>query len=74
MALHGEVNAKQKFRFLEEAQETKDDAEGRLTTNLCPNADHEWDRRNSKLYEYNEEGDKDSTQRTIDFFKKHPKK
>ena len=45
-----------------------------LTTHLYPNADHGWDRRNSKLYEYNEEVDKDSTQRTLDFFEKYLKK
>ena len=74
LALHGEEDATQKLRFLEEAQDPINDAEGRLTTHLYPNADHGWDRRNSKLYEYNEEVDKDSTQRTLAFFEKYLKK
>ena len=74
LALHDEEDAAQKLRFLEETLDSINDAKGRLTTHMCPNADHGWDRRNSKLYEYNEEVDKDSTQRTIDFFKKHLKK
>ena len=64
----------QKLRFLEEALDPINDAEGRLTTHLYPNADHGWDRRNSKIYEYNEEVDKDSTQRTLAFFEKYLKK
>jgi len=40
LALHGEEDATQKLRFLEEALDSINDAEARLTTHVYPNADH----------------------------------
>ena len=44
-----------------------------IVSNVYSGADHAWDRKYSPRWEYNEEVDKDSHKRTIEFFKKYIK-
>ena len=73
LALHGEDDDTQKMKFVEEAWDEIEVLEGKLETHVYPGADHAWDRKNSSRYVYNEEVDKDSHKRTIEFFKKYLK-
>ena len=73
LALHGEDDDTQKMKFVEEAWDEIEVLGGEITTHVYPGADHAWDRKNSSRYVYNEEVDKDSHKRTIDFFKKFMK-
>ena len=59
--------------FVEEAWDEVKDRGGRLETHVYSDADHAWDKKNSTRWEYNEEVDKDSHKRTIEFFRKHMK-
>ena len=73
LALHGEKDGTQRIKFVEEAWDEVKDRGARLEVHVYPDADHAWDRKNSTRWEYNEEVDKDSHKRTIEFFRKHMK-
>ena len=73
LALHGEEDGTQRMKFVEEAWDEVKDRGGRLETHVYSDADHAWDKKNSTRWEYNEEVDKDSHKRTIDFYRKHMK-
>lgn len=71
LALHGEQDGTQRMKFVEEAWDEVKYRGGRLEIHVYPDADHAWDRKNSRRWEYNEEVDKDSHKRTIEFFKRN---
>ena len=73
LALHGEHDWTQRFKFVAEAWDEVKDRGGNLETHVYPDADHAWDKKNSTRWKYNEEVDKDSHKRTIEFFRKHMK-
>ena len=73
LALHGEEDGTQRMKWVEEAWDQVKDRGGRLETYVYSDADHAWDRKNSTRWEYNEEVDKDSHKRTIEFFRKNMK-
>ena len=73
LALHGEKDGTQRMRFVEKAWDQVKDRGGRLETHVYSDADHAWDDKSGRKYEYNEEVDKDSHQRTVDYFRKHMK-
>ena len=73
LALHGEDDGTQRMKFVEQAWDEVKDRGGRLETHVYSGADHAWDRTDSKKWDYNEDVDKDSHKRTIEFFKKHMK-
>ena len=73
LALHGAHDVTQQIEFVEEAWDWVKDRGGRLETHVYWDADHAWDKKNSTRWEYNEEVDKDSHKRTIEFFRKHMK-
>ncbi len=73
LALHGEKDGTQRMKFVEEAWDEVKDRGGRLETHVYSDADHAWDKKNSTRWEYNEEVDKDSHKRTIEYFRKHMK-
>ena len=73
LALHGEEDGTQRMKFVEEAWDEVKDRGGRLETYVYSAADHAWDRKNSTRWDYNEEVDKDSHKRTIEFFNKYMK-
>ena len=64
--MHGDDNGTQRTKFVEKAW----DEVRNLETHVYPGADHALDRKYSPRWEYNEEVDKDSHKRTIEFFKK----
>lgn len=73
LALHGDADGTQKMVFVSEAWDSAKGNGAKLETHIYPGADHAWDRKNSTRWPYNEEVDKDSHKRTIEFFKKHMK-
>jgi len=73
LALHGEEDGTQRMEFVEEAWDEVKYLGGRLETYVYPDADHAWDQKYSRKWEYNEEVDKDSHKKTIEFFRKHMK-
>ena len=73
LALHGEEDGTQRMKFIEEAWDEVKDRGGRLETHVYSDADHAWDDKSGRKYEYNEEVDKDSHQRTVDYFRKYMK-
>ena len=73
LALHGEEDVTQKLHRVEQAWNTAKDNGAPLEIHVYPDADHAWDRKGSTHWPYNEEVDKDSHKRTIEFFKKHMK-
>ena len=73
LALHGEDDGTQRMKFVEQAWDEVKDRGGRLETHVYSGADHAWDRTDSRKWDYNEDVDKDSHKRTIEFFKKHMK-
>ena len=73
LALHGEDDGTQRMRFVEQAWDEAKNNGATLETHVYPGADHAWDRKGSNKWDYNEEVDKDSHKRTIEFFKKHMK-
>ena len=72
LALHGEDDGTQKMRFVRQAWDEVKDRGGRLETHVYSGADHAWVGK-TKKWPYNEEVDKDSHKRTIEFFRKHMK-
>ena len=73
LALHGEKDGTQQITFAEKAWYEVKDRGGKIETHVYSDAGHAWDKKNSTRWEYNEEADKDSHKRTIDFFSKHMK-
>ena len=74
LALHGEDDGTQRMKFVEPAWDEVKDRGGRLETHVYSDADHAWDKKYSTRWKYNEEVDKDSHKRTIEFFRKNMKK
>ena len=73
LSLHGDDDGTQRMKFVEKAWDEVKDRGGKLETHVYSDADHAWDKKNSTRLEYNEEVDKDSHKRTIEFFKKNMK-
>ena len=73
LALHGKDDGTQKLKWMEMRWDEAKDNGATLETHVYPGADHAWDRKDSNKWDYNEEVDKDSHKRTIEFFKKHMK-
>ena len=73
LSLHGADDGTQRMNFVQKAWDEVRNRRGRLETHVYSGADHAWDRKYSPRWEYNEEVDKDSHKRTIEFFKKHLK-
>ena len=73
LALHGEEDGTQRMKFVEEAWDEVKDRGGRLETHVYPDSDHAWNMKKNKRWDYNEEVDKDSHKRTIEYFRKHMK-
>ena len=73
LALHGEEDGTQRIRYAEQAWDDIQVMEGKLEFHVYPEAGHAWDRKNHFKYLYNEDVDKDSHKRTIDFFRKFMK-
>ena len=73
LALHGAEEGTQKLVRGGKAGDMAKANGAPLEIHVYPDADHAWDRKGSKHWPYNEEVDKDSHKRTIEFFKKHMK-
>ena len=73
LAIHGNDDDIQKIEFAEEAWEEINGSGATLQTHVYMGAGHVWDRKHSWKFNYIEKIDKDSHQRTINFFKKHMK-
>jgi dienelactone hydrolase len=74
LALHGEEDGTQRMEFVEESWDEVKDRGGRLETHVYSDTDHAWNnKKRNKGRDYNEEVDKDSHKRTIEFFRKNMK-
>ena len=73
LALHGAEDSIQKIRYAEWAWQEITMLGGNLETYVYPNADHAWDRKNSSIYMYIRDVDKNAHKRTIKFFRKYLK-
>jgi len=68
LALHGKEDGTQRIEFVEKAWDEVKDRGGRLETHVYPDADHAWNMKKNEGKAYDEEVDKDSHKRTIEFF------
>ena len=73
LALHGDDDGTQRFKFAEQAWDELKSRGATLETHVHSGVGHAWDVRNHRKYVYNERVAKDSHRRTIEFFKKYMK-
>ena len=71
LALHGKDDDTQRIEFVEQAWDEVKSQGARLETHVFMGANHAWDRKNSKKWDYDEDVDQDSHKRTIKFFREH---
>jgi len=73
LALHGEDDGTQKIKFAKESWAEIKERGAKLETHIYSNTGHVWDNKSSTIWKYDQNVEKDSHKKTIEFFKIHMK-